>query len=323
MFCILAWLFWLWREATARAGATLLARAIGNCDDKVVEPDAAKTLAELSARCPNLQVMIPDAATAGATVESPGLPWQALTDEGLGYLSFYYSEPLARWPVRQITRPGDNKSDPNIETGTYGLFSTCEPQMRNRIVKDGRAMIFFVTRRQPKQPRVLAGYYHVGWFTQGTYGAVNNDFALAASTMRFFDPVPINDLPAELAEACSVRFRTCKPINADLTTGLRMVCDAQRALTQQYIEEVRRIERFARARSGFAYPSWAREEGFTWDDAEDYYPHEKTLGKVPNSSETNQWRCSACGYVITSGALLKKCPLCKKNSTLKPAEDQP
>ena len=78
----------------------------------------------------------------------------------------YYSEPLARWPVREITRPGDNKSDPNIETGTYGLFSTCEPGMRNRIVHDGAATIFFLTTRKRGEGRVLSGYYHVGWYTE-------------------------------------------------------------------------------------------------------------------------------------------------------------
>jgi rubrerythrin len=265
--------------------------------------------------------MIFEAATPTGARRYPGAPWKPLDDRGLGYLSFYYSEPLARWPVRQITRPGDNKSDPNIETGTYGLFSTCEPPMRNRIVKDGAATIFFLTRRKPKQPRVLTGYYHIGWYTEGTQGAVNNDYALAASAVRFFDLIPTTELPAELAAVCGERFRTSKPIGADLTTALRGVCDAQPDLTTRYIEEVRRVERFARARSGFAYPSWARQEGFSWDNAKDYYPGGDTVAKVPNSSKTGKWRCSECGYIITSGALLKKCPLCEKNSTLKPAED--
>jgi hypothetical protein len=251
----------------------------------------------------------------------PGEPWQALSDNGFGYLSYYYSEPLARWPVRQITRPGDNKSDPNIETGTYGLFSTCEPRMRNRIVKDGRATIFFVTRRPHHQPRMLTGYYHVGWFTEGAFGAVNNDYALAASAMRFFTPVSAADLPPVLADVVGAWFRTYRRLDADLTAGLKTFCDAQPDQTTKYLDEVRRIERFARARSGFAYPSWARDFGFSWADATGYYPGSTSPAKVPNSSKTNHWRCSKCGYVIRSGALLKRCPLCKTNSTLKPEED--
>ena len=178
---------------------------------------------------------------------SPGAPWHALTDQGSGYLSYYYSEPLARWPVRHITRPRDNKSDPNIETGTYGLFSTCEPHMRNRIVKDGRATVFFLTQRKPQTRRVLTGYYHVGWFTQGTYGAANNDYALAAETVRFFAPISTDDLRADLRALCGARFRTYKQIDTAQTSALREFCDSQPDQTARYIQEVARVERFARA----------------------------------------------------------------------------
>ena len=53
----------------------------------------------------------------------------------------YLADDLSRLPVRHITRPHDNKSDPNIETGTYGLFSTCENQMRSGIVNRGAQYI--------------------------------------------------------------------------------------------------------------------------------------------------------------------------------------
>jgi hypothetical protein len=78
---------------------------------------------------------------------SPVGLWKPLAGGGTGYLSFYYSEPLARYPIRHITRPADNKSDPNIETATYGLFSICERQMRGKLVREGRPVkvgYFFV-----------------------------------------------------------------------------------------------------------------------------------------------------------------------------------
>jgi hypothetical protein len=113
-----------------------------------------------------------------------------LTDSGRGYLSVYYSEPLARYPIREITRCADNKSDPNIETRTYGLFSTCEPQMRARIVFDGAGTLFFVTSHADKR-RAVTGYYTIGWYTEGALGARNRDYALAASAIRLVDPLPI------------------------------------------------------------------------------------------------------------------------------------
>jgi rubrerythrin len=260
-------------------------------------------------------------APPGATACRRGDPWRPLADRGSGYLSVYFSEPLARWPIREITRRGDNKTDPNIETGTFGLFSTCEPPMRNRIVHDGAATVFFLTTRKRHQGRVLSGYYKIGWYTEGTQGAVNRDYALAASSMRFIDPILIRDLPEPLAAICSARFRTMKPIDTETTNALMAICEQQAERSSDYLEEVARIERFARARSGYAYPSWGREEGFSWDDAPDYYQTDAELSKVPNSSKNRMWRCRECGYVIKSGALLKRCPLCKKMATLAPAEE--
>lgn len=261
-----------------------------------------------------------DGVVGSSAARSPGTPWCPLTDLGRGYLSVYLSDPLARWPVREVTRPGDNKSDPNIETGTYGLFSTCEPGMRNRIVHDGAATIFFLTTRRRGEGRVLTGYYHIGWYTEGTQGAINRDYALAASSMRFVEPLPVRQLPGGLATVCSAPFRTMKPIDEGVTTGLRDLCDQQPDRTANYIAEIERIERFARARSGFAYPSWGREESFTWRDAPAYYRANTELLKVPNSSRSRKWRCSECDYVIQNGALLKRCPLCKAMATLVPVE---
>jgi len=253
-----------------------------------------------------------------------GAPWRTLLDTGRGYLSVYFSEEMARWPVREITRRGDNKSDPNIETASYGLFSTCEPAMRNRIVQDGAATIFFVTTHKPGRGRVLSGYYHVGWYTEGTQGAINRDFALAASSMRFVDPIPLGSLPRPLAAFCSVPFRQVRPTDVDMTKALRDICDSVGDQTIKYLSEVKRIERFARAQTGFAYPSWGREEGFNWGDASGYYQTDAELSKVPNSSKSKKWRCVECDYVIKSSALLKKCPLCKKMATLIPeSEDAP
>ena len=77
----------------------------------------------------------------------PGPPWRPLDPAApaTGYASYYLSDELARWPVRAITRIKDNKSDPNLETGTYGLFSTCQREMRSGIVHDPPRYIFFVT----------------------------------------------------------------------------------------------------------------------------------------------------------------------------------
>src|SRR6266568_2401005 len=87
----------------------------------------------------------------------PNPPWAPMSQEGDGggCLSVYYSDDMSPLAVRWITKPGDNKSDPNLETMTYGLFSTCSKAMRSGIVKRGAEYLFFATRRGGT--RVLSG----------------------------------------------------------------------------------------------------------------------------------------------------------------------
>src|SRR5438309_11963638 len=95
----------------------------------------------------------------------PAPPWKELNNRpGAGYLSIYYSDDLSALPVRFVTKVGDNKSDPNLETLTYGLFSTCSPSMRSGFVKRSAQYIFFATLRPVG--RVLTGFYSVRWYAE-------------------------------------------------------------------------------------------------------------------------------------------------------------
>ena len=109
-------------------------------------------------------------------LKPPNAPWIAIPipqDAG-GCLSVYYSDPLSRVPVREVTRPGDNKSDPNIETLTYGLFSTCGRAMRSGMVGRGDRYLFFATKRGAG--RVLTGYYDLCWYAEAN-SAADRDFS--------------------------------------------------------------------------------------------------------------------------------------------------
>ena len=240
-----------------------------------------------------------------------------LTDKGSGYLSVYLNDPLARWPVREISKPADNKSDPNIETASYGLFSTCEPSMRKAIVANGSSSIFFMTTRD--RVRWLTGYYHIGWYAPGVRGESRGDYALAASAIRFVEPIDPASLGEPARTALLVRFRTQKPIDAEVVTQLRTEIDSRESRTEDYIAEVARLEQFSREHSGFAYPSWGRQDGFSWQDASTYLPTEiSTAVDSPNSSPTGRWRCANCQRIVANKALLKRCPACGETGTLAP-----
>jgi hypothetical protein len=248
----------------------------------------------------------------------PGPEWTELVDRsgGAGYLSVYLSDRLARYPVRDVTRRKDNKSDPNLETGTYGLFSTCEEQMRGKLVEDGQTHLFFLTTPPPGPGRVLAGYYEVGWCAESTGGAASGDFALAARRLRFVAPVPVAALPPASRSACT-GFRSFRPIDPAVCREMRDVVDVADDLTHAYRAEIDRLERYAAFNSGFRYPSWGRRESFRLADGQRF------LGAVPQppgprETNTGRWRCRDCGQVSVSEARLKSCPTCAAMGSLQP-----
>jgi len=261
-------------------------------------------------------------STSDADVRPPNPPWLALAAHApdRGYLSYYYSDDLSALAVRAVTRLGDNKSDPNLETATYGLFSTCERQMRAGVVNQGLPYLFFVTRRGRR--RVLAGYYRIAWYCAGPFSQGQPDSALAANRLRFVHPpLPFDELPDGLREHATRRFRTSLRADAGQTQQLLELLEARPDRTADYLGEIDRLERFNRYHTGFR--CWQRTEPFGWQAARDYLHPEptdqwSTAEAVANRSPTGRWHCLACDRTIRNDALLKACPACNALGSLRP-----
>lgn len=251
----------------------------------------------------------------------PAGPWHAIGDSSPGqtFVSFYISDDVARWPVRAITLPRNNKSDPNLETLTYGLFSTCEPKMRAGIVRRNVDHIVFLTNIRGTG-RHITGFYELGWYAHGTLWPKVRDFALAANRARFVDPIPISDLQGELGERLRRRWRTYVLLDAEASSQLLAIISAAPDRTPEYLAEIDRLERINLYRSGYRYVSWKRAEPWGWGDAAAYLPStddEQALAS-PNTSPSGRWRCEACGETTINQALLKLCPHCRRRGTLQP-----
>jgi len=212
-------------------------------------------------------------------VRPPKAPWLPIEpeDKSGGALSFYYSDTNSNLPVREVTRTDDNKSDPNLETMTYGLFSTCERGMRKGIVTRGIQYLFFCTNRGGI--RVLTGYYKIGWYFKGppvpgysATGRVLDDYALAASEGKFVTSgFPLRDLTDYLKGVrIDNRFRDFKYINQQTAELLASLIDEAGDETQVYLEEIKRLEKLNYANHGFVYKNWERKKGFGWDMAPSY-----------------------------------------------------
>lgn len=199
-------------------------------------------------------------ATVGIPPNPPWLP-VAHQESGGGYLSYFYSDDLSRLPVRAVTRIGDNKADPNLETKTYGLFSLCNKRMRKSIVNRGCRHIFFMTNR--KGTRVLVGLYFVKWFTPIAPGG--DDFCLAADGIWFIeDPIPLTDVDRICGTTVARWFRTYLHIEAEECRQIERLLKSKADTTGAYLAEIDRLERFNAHHSGYRYVSAMRTDPYSW-----------------------------------------------------------
>lgn len=283
-------------------------------------------------RCNDLQPLATSASPASSrriellrSGDAEGARWTALktAESPFGYASFYYADELAALPVRAITRIKDNKSDPNLETGTYGLFSTCEERMRAGVVKRGASYLFFFARPRGATERCLTGMYELAAWTPGALGVRAGDYALAARALRFIAPIPISSLPIELAETLGTGWRLVKQLSPTQTHKLKALVNSKPDLSGAYLAEVDRLERLNKFHSGYCYPTWRRQKPWSWADAAAYLKPASKKGatqRISNSSPTGWWGCEACDAAIESGARLKACPNCQRLGSLRPLD---
>lgn len=278
----------------------------------LVGPHGAANMEEAESQC-RIEPVFPPAA-----------PWTELKVDApaTGYLSVYLSEDLSKLPIRAITRPHDNKSDPNVETGTYGLFSTCERGMRAGIVKNKAQFILFLCRRGNQ--RVVSGYYRLAWKTEGIWHTTKVDYALAAESVYFVDPpIPVSELPEPGKSAAGSRFRLSKRLSATETQTVVAALNSRPNVLGDYLSEIDRVERFQAFHSGYRYVSWQQKEPFSWALARQYLVVSNVLGIAPNQSPTGFWQCanSECGKFINNWSLLRRCPFCSAMGTLQVVAD--
>lgn len=205
-------------------------------------------------------------------IRPPHPPWVPIVgDKSMkATLSFYYSDPLSKTPIRDVSHKNDPKADPNLETKTFGLFSTCDRAMRTTIVKQGIKLHFFCTRRHGTHGgvRVLTGYYRYGWYTEAPpsrkkTSVARDDFALAAERIRFVSPgFPLSDLTEYLHGFQLEPFRTFRYIDEKTAALLLLLLDQTPDAAKQYLAEIARVEDLVKKERKMLYTN--RSTGFSW-----------------------------------------------------------
>ena len=194
----------------------------------------------------------------------PNPPWKplAICEASGGYLGSFLNDDLSGLPVRAITVVGDNKADPNLETKTYGLFSTCHKVMRKSIVKHGRRHVFFITNRRGVP--VLAGLYLVKWYAP--VSSDDNDFCLAADSIWFVqDPIPLANVDRVCGTDVDRAIRAFKCIDAEGCRKIEKLLKRRPNVTGSYLSEIDRLERFNLKHGGYRYVTAERRDSYSWD----------------------------------------------------------
>lgn len=194
----------------------------------------------------------------------PNPPWVPLDicEASGGYLSYFYNDELSSLPARAITRVGDNKVDPNLETKTYGLFSTCNKIMRRSIVKRRCRPIFFMTNR--KGVRVLAGLYLVKWYVP--VAPNGDDFCLAADRIWFVeDPIPLVDVDKACGtDICRPSRSICLRVNPDECRKMVGLLKRKPNVIKLYLSEIGRLERFNLKYGGYKCVTAKERDSYSW-----------------------------------------------------------
>lgn len=262
----------------------------------------------------------------------PNYPWRDLepSPAAFSYLCFYYSSPLSGHPVRDVNRivsaghgtfVADCKVDPNWETGTFGLFSTCQASIRcGAVSRRSPYLFFFGDHAAEGRQRGVTGYYRLRWYAHG--GTYTGDFCLAADKMHFVKrAIAFTDVNHAIGTHLSNRVpRLAITLDPDETRGLVRLLETQPDATNSYVAEVRRLEEInARNAGGLRYVNFSRRESYTWNSVAGI----SGLGvasdekRQNNSGLSNAWHCISCQATMPSRSLLKLCPICQAHGTLR------
>lgn len=223
-------------------------------------------------------------------------------------------------------RRADNKSDPNLETLTFGMWSTCDQTYRTHIGEENGRYLFF--RTNWSNQAVLTGFYEIGWYLDSWYVApagkskpprIVTDRFLAAKHAHFVaEPIPVDDA-AEAVGLNPAKFhrRSVIGFNEKQTADLRKLLLEQPDATPQYVEEIHRLEQVNLASTGRRYVNWDRITGFDWTAAEVCMklaarpkPSDTVRAAWLNGTREGIWECTGCNQTIASPRPIKLCSRC-------------
>lgn len=202
-------------------------------------------------------------------------PWQDFRGKDEGVLIHINTSREAVMPVRDALdefKKGQ-QTEPNYETGTFGLVGPSQVQLRNSLVKNKKRYILFGTFYEGlsetyKGKFLLIGYMRIDkirdvkkihlrkWALRNgeadellsRYFEMENCWALYSDEMRFFSPEDAIEVTPEMAKKWGAKSKINKQVRLNLTPDqTHAVLEQLRAkqdMTEEYIATVREFQEF-------------------------------------------------------------------------------
>ena len=201
--------------------------------------------------------------------------WQDFRGKDEGVLIHINTSREAVMPVRDALDEfgKGQQTEPNYETGTFGLVGPSQVQLRNSLVKNKKRWILFGTfydglSEAHKGKLLLVGYMRIDkirdvkklhlrrWALRdgaaddllSKYFELENCWALYSDEMRFFSPEDAIEVTPELAKKWGAKGKLNKQLRLNLTPEqTRTVLEELRTKedqTEEYIATVREFQEF-------------------------------------------------------------------------------
>ena len=107
--------------------------------------------------------------------------------QNTGKLCYHYCSAESHLPIRDVLnhhRQGF-KAEPNYETATYNLCTSCNQPSVHAAVKNGFSHILFITRYTGSNPKYADRYFIVGYYEIGWISEVDGRLAVRAGKIAF------------------------------------------------------------------------------------------------------------------------------------------
>jgi len=179
-------------------------------------------------------------------------PWRTFKPEvpARGRILIYYSTKSSEWPIRDVddSHGLDHRLEPNLETGTYNFFASCnQNHVAAMVMFSKERYVFFATKysgtvRKFQGRLILAGYYTIDEVVQFKDGRI-----AVRSRAPYF--ISMHN-PLTVDQVWRALFRRNGPKNAryakrlltpDQTKRLLGMMHSRKNAFGQYVGEIRRL----------------------------------------------------------------------------------